>query len=81
MSDEPLPLDDYEAVNLLWLLRVARRIGLDTGDWLGQLTRKLETRGHGSVREPNSSAPDTELRLREAARKIIAAEAKERTPQ
>ena len=65
-----LPLDDYEAVNLLWLLRIACRIDLDTGDWLGQLTRKLEMRGHGE-QEPNASSSDTELRLLEAARRIM----------
>lgn len=68
-----LELDDYEAVNLLWLLRVARHIGLDTGDWLGQLLFKLEKRGHGSVSGPNSPPRDTKARLLSAARRILSA--------
>jgi len=71
MSDEPLALDDYEAVNLLWLLHVAAAIGLDTGDWLKQLTQKLEARGHASIREPNASLADTASRLHDAAKLII----------
>jgi len=73
VSDEPLPLDDYEAVNLLWLLRVASAIGLDTGDWLMQLTYKLEARGHESVREPNASPATTASRLQHAAKRIVEA--------
>lgn len=70
---EPLQLDDYEAVNLLWLLRVAKTIGLDTGDWLMQLTYKLEARGHESVREPNASPATTASRLQHAAKRIVEA--------
>lgn len=65
-----IDIDDYEAVNLLWLLRVARRLGLDTGDWLGQLTFKLEAR-QCELREPNSSPRTTDMRLAAAARKIV----------
>ena len=60
MSDEPLALDDYEAVNLLWLLRVAQRVGLDTGDWCHQLIFKLEERGHGTISGPNFGPLNTE---------------------
>lgn len=66
-----LELDDYEAVNLLWLLRVARRLDLDTGDWCHQITHKLEARGHTSISAPNSSPKGTEERLQHAARKIL----------
>jgi hypothetical protein len=48
-----LQVDDYEAVNLLWLLRVARTLRLDTGDWHAQLVYKLKTRGTGNLREAN----------------------------
>ena len=40
-----LDMDEYEAANLLWLLRVARHTQLDTGDWCGQLRHKLEAMG------------------------------------
>ena len=64
-----LEVDDYEAVNLLWLLRTTRELDLDTGDWHGQLLHKLEARGQG--RDPNSSPADTRLRLKHAAKKIL----------
>jgi hypothetical protein len=70
---EDLELDDYEAVNLLWLVDLARGIGLDTGDWLGQIRFKLDNRGHGSVRDPNSTPQDTEARLDSFARRRVGA--------
>ncbi len=43
MSEHTLTIDDYEAVNLLWLLRVAaRHTQLNTGDWCGQILHQLE---------------------------------------
>jgi len=68
--DSHLEIDDYEVVNLLWLLRIARRLGLDTGDWLGQLIFKLEARPC-SMRDPNSPPSDTEERLNAAAKRIL----------
>lgn len=53
--DQPLELDDYEAINLHWLLTLARKLGLDTGDWLGQIKHKLEARGFGYMSSPNAS--------------------------
>jgi hypothetical protein len=58
-----LELDDYETANLLWLIRLASRLGLDTGDWCHQIRSKLEIRGHGEVSGPNSSERDTEFRV------------------
>ena len=66
-----LELDDYETANLLWLMRVAVLVGLDTGDWCHQIKHKLEQRGHTSVREPNSSPLDTNYRLDAYARKRL----------
>lgn len=69
-SGDLIDLDDYEAVNLLWLLRVGKRLGLDTGDWLKQLVHKLEALPC-EMREPNATPRDTELRLQHAAWKIL----------
>lgn len=68
-----LELDDYETVNLLWLVRLASRLNLDTGDWCHQIRHKLEQRGHASVSSPNSGRTDTELRLRTTASRILPA--------
>lgn len=40
-----LELDDYEASNLRWLIRVALGTQLNNGDWCGQLFFKLEKAG------------------------------------
>lgn len=53
-----LELDAYERDNLLWLLDVARRLGLDTGDWLGQIRFKLHPE-HGTG-HPNVVASETD---------------------
>jgi hypothetical protein len=37
-----MPLDNYEASNLKEGLLTLRKLGLDTGDWLGQLLFKLD---------------------------------------
>ena len=57
-----MELDQYERDNLLWLLEVARKIGLDTGDWLHQIVGWLRPdEGAGT---PNADPADTDLRLR-----------------
>ena len=66
-----LEIDDYEAQNLLWLLRVARRLGLDTGDWLGQLMFKLDNLISDDMRGPNCGPIETEQHLELAARRIL----------
>jgi hypothetical protein len=37
-----MPMDQYEAANLQAGLETLRKLGLDTGDWLGQLLFKLQ---------------------------------------
>lgn len=71
-----LELDDYEAVNLIWLTDLARSYGLDTGDWLQQIRGKLKARGTGNIREPNCATAKMtqELMSRALARSLSAEE-------
>src|SRR5680860_368729 len=63
-----LDMDEYEAGNLLWLLRVARHTQLDTGDWCGQLRHKLEAMGDlGQANHDDHESFAAELRARRAA--------------
>jgi hypothetical protein len=67
MSEErQLDLDDYEAANLLWLLRVAARIRLSTGDWCKQITWKLMQLG--DIGEPNWPPSVTDAAVAELTR-------------
>lgn len=63
-----LDMDEYEAANLLWLLRVARHTQLDTGDWCGQLRYKLEAMGDlGQANHDDHESFAAELRTHRAA--------------
>lgn len=65
LSDFELRLDFYERDNLLWLLDVARRIGLDTGDWLEQIRRKLRLEdGPGNPNYPPGFTTEVIAQLR-----------------
>lgn len=46
MKPHGIPMDDYEVSNLRAGLEVLRKLGLDTGDWLGQLLFKLPEVDH-----------------------------------
>jgi hypothetical protein len=50
--DDAVPMDDYERANLREGLLVLRALGLDTGDWLGQLLHK--------VRVPEGKVPNVD---------------------
>ena len=41
MNTGLLELDDYEATNLRAALLTLRKLGLDTGDWLGQILFRI----------------------------------------
>jgi hypothetical protein len=59
-----LELDDYEAANLAWLLKVVKALGLDSGDWHNQISRKLAARGCGTPPvEPNYDTGSTVRQL------------------
>lgn len=47
-----IPMDDYEISNLKAGLETLRKLGLDTGDWLGELLYKLPDVEH---RPPNQT--------------------------
>ena len=51
-GDVVLVLTEYERDNLLWLLNVGRKIGLDTGDWLGQIRNRLNPAHEGNPNFP-----------------------------
>lgn len=55
--------DEYETANLLWLIGVAEKIGLNSGDWLGQVKHKLQRWLGMSTAAPNWDAGMTELAL------------------
>lgn len=57
-----LPLDQYEAANLKEGLETLRKLGLDTGDWLGQLLFKLAK--YEITQKPNQTAAEQELRVK-----------------
>lgn len=57
-----LPLDQYEASNLKEGLETLRKLGLDTGDWLGQLLFKLAK--YEITQKPNQTATEQELRVK-----------------
>ena len=56
-----IAMDDYEVSNLRVGLEVLRKIGLDTGDWLGQLLFKLPTVEHA----PNQDMDQQMKRLQD----------------
>jgi hypothetical protein len=81
---DPFEMDDYEAVNLHWLLSLAHNLNLDTGDWCGQLRFKLEERFRDhppESKEPNSPPGDTAMRLRSAAAQILKADIEQRSAE
>ncbi len=49
-----LDLDDYEAANLRAALEVLAKLGLDTGDWLGQIRLRIPS----TEFQPNVSVED-----------------------
>ncbi len=55
-------LDAYEVANLRALLLVARKIGLDTGDWHGQILNRLAT--VEDEQTPNVTVEDQYRRVR-----------------
>lgn len=61
-----LDLSEYQRDNLLWLLDVAQRLGLDTGDWHHEVRSQL--RPDLGVGLPNRPRPvtDVDSRAREA---------------
>jgi hypothetical protein len=66
-----LHLDEYEAANLLWLLRMANQLGLANGDWHAQIESRFAGKDLGQA---NASIADGCIAAEIALGTVITAE-------